>query len=98
MGYFTEPTANDTRGIFEFFNYVNVVEGGLFFPVMLLVIWTITFIGTKQFTTSRAWTIASFLCAFISVPLAIANLIAPRYMYLCFILLAVGILWLKMEN
>ena len=98
MAYYVEPTSNDTIGIFEFFNYVNSVAGGLFFPVILLVIWIVTFVGTKQYTTSRAWTIASTIISFISIPLAVAGLIAPRWMYMSFVLLAVGVLWLKLEN
>lgn len=98
MAYYIEPTGNDTQGIFELFNYVNVTSDGLFFPMMLLVIWVITFIATKQYTTSRAWTFASFLVSFISIILAISNLISPRYMYLCFILLGAGIIWLKLEK
>ncbi len=98
MGYYTEPTSNDTLGIFEFFNYINEVANGLFFPVMLLVIWVIVFIGTKQYTTSRAWTAASTVIAFLSIPLAILGLISSRWMYMSFILLAAGVLWLKIEK
>jgi hypothetical protein len=98
MAYYTEPTANDTLGIYEFFNYVNVVSGGLFFPVILMVIWVVTFIALKGYTTSRAWTGASFLVSILSVPLAIMKLIAPRYMYLSFMFLAGGILWMKIDK
>lgn len=98
MAYYTTPTGNDTLGLFEFFKYVNTTAGGLFFPVMLLVIWTVTFIGLKQYSSARAWTTASLITAFLSIPLAITNLIVSRYMYLCFILFAVGVLWLKLEK
>lgn len=98
MTYYTEPTANDTKTFFDFFNYVNNTADGLFFPVMLLVVWVITFIGTKNYSTAKAWTAASAIVSFISIPLAIAGLIAPRWMYMAFVLLAAGVLWLKIEK
>jgi hypothetical protein len=99
MAYYTEPTSNDTQGFYEFFNYINeVATEGLFFPVMLLVIWVITFMGTKQYTTAKAWTTASVITGFLSVPLAIMGLISTRWMYLLFVLIAAGVLWLKIEQ
>jgi len=98
MTYYVEPTNNDTKGFFEFFSYVNTVAGGLFFPIMLLVIWIIIFIGTKQYSTSKAWTGASLVVSFLSISLVIAELVAPKWMYLSFVLTAVGVLWLKIEN
>lgn len=98
MAYYTEPTANDTLGIYEFFNYVNFVSGGLFFPVILMVIWLVTFIALKGYTTSRAWTGASFLISILAIPLAVLKLISPRYMYLAFMFLAGGLLWMKIDK
>jgi len=98
MGYYVEPTANDTIGFYEFFNYVNVVADGLFFPLILLVIWVVIFMGTKQYTTSRAFTVASVVSAILSILLVTMQLIAPKWMYLCFVLAGVGILWLKIEG
>lgn len=98
MGYYTEPTANDTIGFYEFFKYVNTTAGGMFFPVMLLVIWVVIFLGTKQYSSSRAWTGASFIVSFLSIALAVSQLIAPIWMYFSFVMAGVGILWLKLEN
>lgn len=98
MAYYAEPTGNETSGIFEFFKYVNTVSDNLFFPVILLVIFIVTFISTKQYSTSRAWTASSFLVAFLSIPLAIGELISPRWMYMSFVFVAGGVLWLKLEK
>ena len=98
MAYYAEPTANDTKGFFEFFSYVNTVADGMFFPIILLVLWVIIFIGTKQYSTSRAWTAASVVCSFLAMPLAIAGLVAPRWVYLSVVLSAAGVLWLKLEK
>jgi len=97
MAYYATPTGNDTVGLYEFFNYVNLTAGGLFFPVIIFVIWIITFLATKQYSTSRAWTFASFLCGVLSIILATLNLIAPRFMYIFIILFAAGLVWLKLE-
>jgi len=98
MAYYAEPNSTDTVGFYEFFRYVNTTAEGLFFPVILLVVWVVIFVGTKQYSTARAWTVASAITAFLSIPLAITSLIASRYMYLSFVLTAVGVLWLKLEK
>ena len=100
MGYgpnYTVPNSSDTLGIYEYFAYVNRTAGNLFFPIILLVIWIVTFIGLKRYTTSRAFTAASFLTAGLSTPLAILNLLDPKFMYLSFFLTAAGVIWLKLE-
>lgn len=98
MAYYTEPTGNDTKGVFEFFNYVNATAtGGLFFPVIIFVIWIISFLAIKQYSTSRAWTFASFFCSVLSIILAVMNLIAPVFMYFFIIFTAIGLVWLKLE-
>ena len=98
MAIYDTPTNNDTRGIYEFFNFVNNTADGLFFPIILLVIWVVVFVASKQFTTSRAWTIASFVGAALSIPLVILGLVNPRYMYLLIFLFAIGAVWLKLET
>ncbi len=94
---YAPPTMNQSDGIYEFFDYVNIVSDGLFFPVILLVLWIVTFVATKNFSNSRAFTIASFIGAVLSIPLAVLDLVAPRYMYLLIFLTSVGAVWLKLE-
>lgn len=91
------PTLNDTAGAFEYFNFVNNSADGLFFPAILLVIWIIVFLASKGFSSSRAWTFASFVTMVLSILLAVADLVAPRYMYLAIFLTAIGAVWLKLE-
>lgn len=98
MAYYKEPGAEDTKGMFEFFSYVNNVSDGMFFPTMVLVIWIITFIALKKFPSSVAFTGASFMSAFLCIPLAIMELISPRWMYLTFVFVAGGVLWMKLEK
>lgn len=99
MTYYTVPTANDTKGFFEIFKYIGVTaSGGLFWPVILLVIWVVTFIALKSYSTSRAWTFASFFCSVLGILLAVMDYMAPTWMYLCIFLTAIGAVWLKLED
>jgi glycerol-3-phosphate acyltransferase PlsY len=97
--YYRQPTGNETSGFYEIFGYVGrEATGGLFWPVMLFAIWIIVFLAVKQYSTSRAWTLASFFCAFLSIPLAVLNYIAPKWMYLSIFLTLIGFVWLKLET
>ncbi len=98
MAYYTEPTSNETAGLFEMFKYVNNVADGLFWPSMMLVIWVVIFIGTKQYSSARAFTAASTITGFVSIILAVGDLVAPKWMYLSLLMIAVGVLWLKLEK
>lgn len=97
MVYYTTPTINNTQGFYEFFNFINLSVSGLFFPVLIFVIWIILFLATKQYSTSRAWTYSSFICGLLSIFLAVMDLVAPKIMYLFIIFFAVGLVWLKLE-
>lgn len=96
--YYSPPNATDSQGIFEFFRYVNNVSDGGFFLVLTLVIWIITFIATKQYSSDRAFTYASFVCMVLSILLGVMNLINPQFMYLFMVLTAVGVVWLKLSD
>ena len=98
MVYYQVPTGNETNGFYEMFKYIGwTATAGLFWPVILLVIWVVAFMATKQYSTSRAWTSASFLCAILSIMLAVMDYIAPKWMYLSIFLTLVGFVWLKLE-
>lgn len=92
------PDNNDTQGFLELFTYINNVTDGLFFPMILFIIWIVTFIASKIFSNSRAFTVASFITSFLSMMLAVLGLAAPKYAYLSIILLAAGILWIKLDK
>jgi len=98
MAYYPTPTNNDTQGIYEYFNYVNNVADGLFFPVIIFVIWFISFFAIKQYSTSRAWTFASFFCSILAMTLTVLNLINSKFMYAFFIATVIGFVWLKLES
>ena len=97
MAYYTPAAGNDTSGIYEFFRFVNITSDGLFFTVILFVIWIVAFLAIKQYSTPKAWTSASFLCAILSILLTVVDLVAPKFMYIFLILTAIGLVWLKLE-
>jgi len=98
MTYFVTPTGNDTAGFYELFKFVAVSgTDGLLWPVMLLVIWVVSFMAFKNYSTSRAWTFASFFCSILGIMMAVLDYMAPVWMYLCIILTVIGFVWLKLE-
>jgi len=104
MTWYEMPNATDSQGLYEFFGYVNKLSNSLFFPVMLVVVWFISFVGTFNVlgrdrpAGARAFTFASFLISVLSIMLAIMGFLASKFMYLSFILVAIGVLWLKAES
>ena len=102
--WYSYPNSSDTDGIFEFFRYVNNTAEGLFFPVILLVIWIVAFIttfaagGVGRPAAARSFTFASFFTSVLGSMLAIMGFLAPKFMYLPIIMFAVGLAWLKLEN
>ena len=96
--YYIQPTGNETGGLFEISKYVGLsATAGLFWPIMLLVIWVVSFLGFKQYSTSRAWTFASFFCSMLGIFLAVLNLMAPVWMYLSIFMMLMCLVWLKLE-
>ena len=102
--WYSYPNATDTEGILEFFLFVNTTAEGMFFPIILLVIWVVSFVtifssgGLNRPSAARGWTFASFFVSLLAIPLAIMGVLAPKFMYLPFILFALGLLWLRLEQ
>lgn len=93
--YSTNITDSGFLGIFEL---VNSNTEGYFFPVIIMIIWVITFVATKQFSSAKAFTYASFLGMILSIILSVIDLMSPRWMYLMIVLTAMGAVWLKFEE
>ena len=99
MSYYTLPTLNETGGFYGVFKFIGGdPTGGLFWISMLFVIWIISFIATKQYTSSRAWTFSSFFCAILSIFLSVMEYISPKWMYLLIVMTLIGFVWLKLED
>lgn len=100
MAYFQIMNQTDTVDMQTIFTYINNVVGGLFWPVMLLVIWVIWVLGAV-FTGKpiyRAFLFASFMCSIISILMVLMNWLSTNFMYFLFFLTTVGLIWTKMAE
>ena len=98
---FTLPTVNDTQDLFSIFKFINnTSSGGLFFPIMLLTIWAIAFIGAivEGRQAVRAWIFASFISSILAILLGIMGLLARQWIYLLILFVAFGVFWIRLQN
>lgn len=98
---FTLPTANDTQDLFSIFQFLNnTSSGGLFFPIILLAIWAIAFIGSlvEGKEAVKAWIYASFVSTILGILLGVMNLLARQWIYLLILFIAFGVFWLRLQN
>lgn len=99
--YYPIPNVTDTRDMLVVFQWIsNEATGGLFFPLMILVIWVVQFIGVlaEGRSASRAWVFASFTATILSVILGILAMIAQKWVYLLVLMVSLGIFWLKLAS
>ena len=95
------PTANETRDLFSVFQFINnKATEGLFFPIIILVIWLIAFIGAiaEGRPASRAFIFSSFISTVLGVLLAILGFLNVTYVYFLILMIAFGIFWIKLET
>ena len=98
------PNATDSESLNTFMGFINRTADGFFFPVILLVIWFISFIsiykneGQGRNATAKAFTISSFFTSILSIMLVLLGYLSSKFMYLQFILVGIGVIWLKMES
>jgi len=99
--YYPVPNATDTSDLLNVFQWVsNSATDGLFFPIMVLVIWVIQFIGviSEGRPSSRAWTFASFTATILSIILGLLAMLAQKWVYLLVLMTSLGIFWLKLAT
>ena len=99
--YFPVPAANDTRDLLSIFQWIsNSATDGLFFPIMILVIWVIQFIGvlSESRPASRAFVFASFTATILSVILGILAMMAQKWIYLLILMVSLGVFWTKLQS
>jgi len=104
MAWFPEPNITDTESYYTFFRFVNNAVEGLFFPVIILVIWIVSFTAMlfsgsyDRPSGAKAWIFACFFCSILAVPLVVLDLMARKYMYILFVLLGIGVIWIILEG
>jgi hypothetical protein len=99
--YYTTPTSNQTGDLLSIFQFVsNDLTGGLFFPIMILVIWTTQFIGvmSEGRPGSRAFVFASFTATILSMMLGILALMEQKWIYLLILGVSLGAFWIKLSS
>jgi len=98
--YFPTPTANQTRDLLGIFQFISDATGGLFFPIMIFVIFIIQFIGVmaEGRPASRGFLLASFTATILSIMLGILALMAQKWVYLLILLVSLGVFWVKLAN
>jgi len=99
--YYSTPTPENTRDLLSIFQFVNNdLTGGLFFPLMILVIWAVQFIGVlaEGRPASRAWVYASFTATILSIMLGLLALMEQKWIYLLVIAVSLGAFWVKLAT
>ena len=99
--YYPVAEASNTRDLLSIFQFVsNDLTGGLFFPIMILVIWVVQFIGVlaEGRPASRAWVFASFTATVLSIMLGLLALMEQRWIYLLVIAVSLGAFWIKLAS
>ena len=99
--YFPVPGVNDTRDLLSVFQFIsNEATGGLFFPIMIMVIWVVQFIGvlSEGRPASRAWVFASFTATILSIILGILAMMAQKWIYLLVLMVSLGAFWLILST
>lgn len=95
------PNGTDSDGIFELFLYLNNNNcvGGILFGVILLIIYGIILV-TTMFTIrpSKAFAFTNFITLILAIPLAVADLLNVKYVYMLILLLAIGVFWVKLDT
>lgn len=97
--YYPVPDVNDTGDLLQIAQFVsNDLTGGLFFPIMILVIWVVQFIGVlaEGRGASRAWVYASFTSTILAIILGILAMMAQKWIYLLIIFVSLGAFWIKL--
>lgn len=101
MPIYDTPTANETADLFSIFQFIHVkATEGLFFPIMILTIWLIGFIGAiaEGRPASRAFIFSSFISAVLGILLSLMGFLSITYVYFLILLIAFGIFWISLEK
>ena len=93
---FSDLPTNIT-GTLDYFDWV-AETASIFWPIMLLALWTIIFVHSMRFGASRSWIVASLICGLFGTFISVVGWMDPNYMYLFVILFAAGLFWRSLES
>jgi len=89
-------TNESIEGINGLASYVNNVSDGIFFPLTLLGLFIIMFVTSSRFGIARGFVFSSFFCSILAIFLVVGGMLNPNYMYFLFVLLAGGLMALRL--
>ncbi len=101
MPLFPTPNASDLADVERIANFVQIeATGGLFFPTIAAVIWSIIFIGSisEGRQAYRAFIYTNFILVILSVILGLLGWMNTSYIYFFIILLGFGMIWIKLQK
>ena len=76
----------------------NVVADGMIGLGIIVLVYIISFVGFKNYETSRAFAGSSFLAAFVAILLRVMTMISDKVMFGTFIIAGLSIVFLSWEN
>jgi len=95
------PPSNVTTSV-DMFSWINSLVNNWFFPGAIVSIFAIIMIkmlfSSENNSASRAFVAASFACMMISVFCRILNFVNTGFMSIWIIFVAIGTIWMHMEN
>lgn len=100
MTRFLEMGANDTQDFLSLFQFINNASNGAFFPIVLVLIWVIAFLGglADNRSASTSWVFASFLSIILGSVMTMMGVLSSTYLLFLILLLVFGIGWSKFNS
>jgi hypothetical protein len=93
------PTNASITGTKSYFDWVQNVSEGIFFPSFLFGLFVIMFMSFKAGTSNgKAFVGSSFICMIIGILLTTLGWMAKEYMYATIILTAIGAVWSYLDD
>lgn len=98
--YYPVPDSATNTDLLTIFQFINTASSELFFPIMILVIWSVQFISViaEGRRASNAWIYASFSATILSIMLGLLALMNQKWIYLLVLMVSFGIFWIKLVN
>lgn len=98
--FYPTPSSEDNTDLLTIFQFINTASSELFFPIMILVVWSVMVISTisEGRRASNAFLYASFSSTILSVILGILALMAQKWIYLLILITSFSIFWIKLVN
>ncbi len=100
MALYLIPNATDMQDLWTISRFTNNAAGGSMFLIILASIWVIAFIGgiAEGRKAYRGWIFANFVCAILTIPMALLGMIQASYLYFFILLLGFGLVWAKLAE